>query len=208
MASRGVNNVRFTNPLTLIVALRGPFSMTTFTNPSLWMMDGPSDCHGKYHNLTIELEQTMESCSKIDKCKFPSGFASKHGILVRLSYCRQYFLNQLMSFCWIFLNSLPLLIFLLWPLIRTNMLFKCDLITMISTRCYSFCFYFTSLSFWCEHELNAKNFSSSTPTWIHWNRLWKCINRNEATPPVTYSSRTGYAIIDSKFNMSFYVSWK
>ena len=64
IASRGVNNVRITNPLTLIVALRGPFSMTTFTNPSLWMMDGPSDCHGKYHSLTIELEMTTELCSK------------------------------------------------------------------------------------------------------------------------------------------------
>ena len=61
IASRGVNNVRITNPLTLIVALRGPFSMTTFTNPSLGMMDGPSDCHGKYHSLTIELEMTTES---------------------------------------------------------------------------------------------------------------------------------------------------
>ena len=61
-ASRGVNNVRITNPLTLIVALRGPFSMTTFTNPPLRMMDGPSDCHGKYHGLTIELEMTTESC--------------------------------------------------------------------------------------------------------------------------------------------------
>ena len=78
---------------------------------------------------------------------------------------------------------------------------------MSLTYCLAFYFLFAFFYFCYEYELNAK-FPLVHPHAFIEVDYESALIEMRPHPLVTYSSRIGYAIIDSKFNMSFYVSWK